>query len=270
MSPFFSFIILIFGLAVGSLLNAIIYRINSKESFLLGRSHCPDCLHQLSWKDLFPVFSFIALGGKCRYCKKPISCQYPLVELTTAILFVLILDYEFRIMNYEFLSSIFILNSLFQILVCCFLIIIFVYDLKHYIIPDGAVFSAITIAFLYNFIYSLFIIHNSYFLIQSLISATGAAIFFLVIFLVSKGNWMGFGDVKLAFLMGIFLGYPDIIPALFLAFFIGAIMGVVLIIFKKKKFSSEVPFGPFLVAGTFLALFWGVNLIQWYTNLLTI
>ena len=94
----------------------------------------------------------------------------------------------------------------------------------------------------------------------------GASLFFLIIFLVSKGKWLGFGDVKLAFFMGIFLGFPNILTALFLAFFIGAIIGVGLILAEKKNLKSQVPFGPFLIAGTFIALFWGEQLIDWYLS----
>ena len=258
---FFYIYIFLLGLAAGSFLNCIIYRLKTKESFLLKRSYCPHCKHKLSWPDLIPVLSFFILRGKCRYCGKKISWQYPLVELATGILFVLILNYEVGIMNYALLSFGSILNSLFLILTSCFLIIIFVYDLKHYIIPDKIVYPAIFISFLYNLLYSKSHILNSIY------SAVGASLFFLIIFLLSRGKWLGFGDVKLAFLIGLFLGFPNILVALFSAFFLGAIIGIGLILTGKKNLKSEVPFGPFLVTGTFLALFWGEELINWYLNL---
>ncbi|MBZ9578068.1 prepilin peptidase [Patescibacteria group bacterium] len=260
MGIFFYPIIFIFGLAVGSFLNCVIYRL----AFPRGRSFCPYCKHILSWQDLIPVLSFFILRGKCRYCLKKISWQYPLVELATGILFILILNYELGIMNYEFFDFRTILNSLFLILTSCFLIIIFVYDLKHFIIPDKIIYPAIVITFLYNLILnSQFIIHNSIF------AALGAALFFLFIVLVSRGRWMGLGDVKLAFFIGLFLGFPDILIALFFAFLIGAIIGVGLILAKRKTLKSEVPFGPFLVTGTFIALFWGPTIIDWYLNFVT-
>ncbi|PJC51791.1 MAG: hypothetical protein CO031_00835 [Candidatus Nealsonbacteria bacterium CG_4_9_14_0_2_um_filter_37_38] len=171
------------------------------------------------------------------------------------------------------------------LVISCFLIIIFVYDLKHYIIPDKVIYPATGIVFLYQIISNIqfpwtsadgppkglhfgtnfhFQTANFYFLI---LSALGAAMFFFLICLLSRGKWLGFGDVKLAFFMGLFLGFPNILAALFLAFLIGAIIGLELIILGKKKLSSEVPFGPFLVTGTFLALFFGENLINWYINL---
>ena len=260
--------ILIFltGLIVGSFLNCVIYRLYSEESFLKsrprrktfsflrGRSFCPNCKHILTWQDLIPVLSFLILKGKCRYCRKPISLQYPLVELATAILFFLIWQtaaFELR-------------GFLFYSLITSFLIIIFVYDLKHYIIPDKVIYPAIVIAFLYN-IYQ-FSINNQQLTINNFLSALGSAAFFLTIVLISRGKWMGIGDIKLAFLMGLILSFPNILVALFLAFFIGAIVGVALIISGKKTLKSEIPFGPFLISGTFLALFFGQKILDWHLS----
>ncbi len=239
-------------MAAGSFLNCIIYRLQTGEGFLKGRSFCPYCKHELSWPDLIPVFSFLLLKGKCRYCQKPISIQYPLVELATALIFLLIFVFNIQ-------------YSIFYILISCFLIIIFVYDLKHYIIPDKIVYPAIILTLIFNFQFTIF---NQFSIFQfSILSAVGAAAFFGALVLVSRGEWMGVGDIKLAFLMGLVLGWPNILVALFLAFFIGAIIGLGLIILGKKTLKSEVPFGPFLVAGTFIALFWGEKIINWYIDL---
>ena len=254
---FFYLIIFIFGLVVGSFLNCVIYRLEKNKSFLKGRSFCPYCKHVLKSQDLIPVFSFLILKGKCRYCRKHISWQYPLVEIATGFLFLLISNFQFPISNFQIL-----LNLCFLFLVSCFLIIIFVYDLKHYIIPDKVVYPAILIAFIY-----LIAAHDLRLMIYALLSAFLASGFFLFIILVSKGKWMGLGDVKLAFFMGLFLGFPNILAALFFAFLIGAIIGVGLILKGRKTLKSEVPFGPFLVIATFIAFFWGRILIDWYLNL---
>lgn len=248
--------IFVFGLVTGSFLNCVIYRLKINESFVGGRSFCPACRHRLAWYDLILILSFIFLKGKCRYCGRKISPQYPLVELFTGILFVLILNYVLGIMNYEFLSLEFILNSLFLLLISCLLLIIFVYDLKHYIIPDKIIYPAIIIALIFNF-------HLNHFF-----SAAVAAAFFLLIILISKGKGMGLGDVKLVFLMGLILGFPKILIALFLAFLVGAIIGLGLILSSRKTLKSEIPFGPFLITGTFSALFWGSQIINWYSNFL--
>ena len=262
---FFYIVVFVFGLAVGSFLNCVIYRLSLIPK---GRSFCPYCKHILSWQDLIPVLSFLILKGKCRYCQKKISLQYPLVEIATGLLFLLIFNFEFLISN-----KILILNFetitylLYLLIISSLLLIIFVFDLKHYIIPDKIIFSAIFIVLLFRI---LELIQNSKLEIQNLnpvFSGLGAAGFFLFIVLISRGKWMGFGDVKLAFLMGLFLGFPNILVALFLAFLIGAIIGVGMILFGKKTLKSEVPFGPFLVTGTFIALFWGEIIINFYLNL---
>jgi len=252
-------VIFLFGLIVGSFLNCVIYRLETRKSFLNGRSYCPHCKHKLIWQDLIPIFSFLILRGKCRYCGKKISLQYPLVEFSTGILFVLILSHS--IYNLPF--------AIYNLIIVCFLIIIFVYDLKHFIIPDKVIYPAILVSCIWYFVSGIFFhLYTKYDILNTIYSAVGAAIFFLLIVLISNEKWMGFGDVKLAFLMGLFLGWPNILVALFLAFFIGAIIGIGLIATGKKTLKSEVPFGPFLVAGTFISLFWGQNIINWYLNLI--
>ena len=266
MTIFFSIFIFVFGLLVGSFLNCLIYRLELKElkgerkSPLKGRSFCPSCKHVLSWYDLIPILSFFYLRGKCRYCGKKISIQYPLVELATALMFLLVF-------NSSMVQAI-ELNLLFlfyYLLITCFLIIIFVFDLKHFIIPDVVLFPAIVITFLYRVFFSERL-SLSGFIFSALISG----LFFLLIFLISRGKWLGFGDVKLVLFMGLFLGYPQILVGLFLSFFIGAIIGVMLMLLKKKGLKSEVPFGPFLVVGTYIGLFWGQQIYNWYLNLLMI
>lgn len=247
MISFFSFL---FGVATGSFLNAFLYRTEQGKSVLQGRSFCPNCSHVLTWYDLVPLLSFAQLKGKCRYCKKSISLQYPAVELGTGLLFVLIAHAAFSFPS-----------LLFYWMIALFLVFIFVYDLKHLLIPDKAVYPAIGAAFLYR----LFMTGELFF---ALSSAFVAAAFFLALFLFSKGRWLGFGDVKLAFFMGMFLSWPGVLVALFAAFFTGAVVGTSLILLKKKGMRSEIPFGPFLVLGTFVALFLGEQIVDWYLGLL--
>lgn len=266
-------IIFLTGLVVGSFLNCVIYRLEiasprhaaagrgsrSALSFLKGRSYCPHCKHILSWQDLIPVFSFFILKGKCRYCNQKISWQYPLVELATAVIFILIF-----ITNSNQFTGV----NLLLMVVSCFLIVIFVYDLKHYIIPDKVIYPAILVSGIWYLVAGIFLnLYTKYEILITVYSAIGAAAFFLAIVLISQGRWMGIGDIKLAFLMGLFLGWPDILVALFSAFFIGAIIGIGLIISGKKTMKSEVPFGPFLVIGTFLAVFFGEQITYWYQSL---
>ena len=273
-----SFLIFVFGLAVGSFLNALIYRMEKGESAFQGRSYCPHCHGQLSWVDLIPLASFFLLQGRCRYCKKQISWQYPLVEFVTGILFVGL----FLFVSEQTMHMLNLFTFGFLAIIASLLIGIFVYDLKHFIIPDRFVYSVIGAAVLYRILQVLNFgnwdlignwkleIGNLEPLIFSFLSALLAGAFFLAIYLGSRGKWMGFGDVKLAFFMGLFLGWPNILVALFFAFFLGALIGIFLMVSRKKQWKSQVPFGPFLIAGTFVALFWGENLIRWYLNLVLV
>ena len=261
--------VFVFGVCIGSFLNCVIFRLEQKEK-MTGRSHCLHCKNTLSWKDLFPVLSFVCLGGKCRYCKGKISWQYPIVEIATGILFVFI----FSSLGLDWRSGF----GLWDLLKLCFmfyvasvLVIIFVYDLRYYIIPDKVLLPAIGITFLYRLFVSWQLkIENLNLLLNFIFAAVIASGFFLFVFLISKGRWMGFGDVKLAILMGFFLGLPNVLVALFLAFFFGAIIGTIMMIFKKKSLKSEMPFGPFLITGTFTAMLYGNYIIQWYLNLFQI
>ncbi len=254
------FSIFVVGLFAGSFLNCIIYRMEVGGNFLKGRSYCPKCKKNIFWFDLIPVFSFFILGGKCRYCSSKISFHYPIVELSMAIIFSLVFYYA-KLGGNSFLE----LLEVTYILVVFFLFsLIFIYDLKHFIVPDEAIISIVGLSFVWfllsfvNNIYSLEEIFNY------LLSGIFASFFFLFFFLISKGAWMGFGDVKLGFVMGLFLGFPQIIVALFVAFLTGSIVGLSLIIFKKRKMKSEIPFAPFLISGVLVSFFWGEFLLTQY------
>jgi prepilin signal peptidase PulO-like enzyme (type II secretory pathway) len=249
-----SVFIFVIGACIGSFLNCVIYRLENEKT-LTGRSFCPNCRHSLSWQDLFPIFSFIFLGGKCRYCRKKISIQYPLIEIFTGLIFLAI----FYIIGAPVSSRDF-LDIIFLFYIASSLIVIFVYDLKHYEIPDKILFPAIAVTLVLRLVFDFRSILNF------IVATAMAAGFFFSIWFFSKGRWMGFGDVKLAVLMGLLLGFYNTLVALFLAFFFGAIISIILIAFYGKKLKSEVPFGPFLIAGTFVGLFWGSQVIQWYSN----
>ena len=267
MEFFIKFFVFLLGLLVGSFLNCVIYRIEKGESFLRGRSYCPHCRHKLLWLDLIPVLSFLFLRGKCRYCRQKISFQYPLVETSTAILFLLLVFFPISIDGGR--TSINFGDLFFYWILVCFLIVIFIFDLKHYIIPDKVIYPAIVVSSIWYLVSGIFFnFYTRYEILNTIYSAFGAALFFGTIVLVSRGRWMGIGDIKLAFLMGLILGWPNILVALFLAFLTGAATGVGLIAANKKTLKSEVPFGPFLVGGTVVALFFGQNIIDWYFNLL--
>jgi leader peptidase (prepilin peptidase) / N-methyltransferase len=265
MAFFYHSFIFALGLIAGSFLNCVVYRLENKKSFLKGRSFCPNCKKTLDWTDLIPVLSFFLLKGKCRSCSSRISWQYPLVELSTGLMFLLISVSLFP--NIVGLSVFQILNLFYYLAITFLLIFVFVYDLKHFIIPDGAVIIASGFSLswlLFNFltnVYSLKEISLYFF------SGLGASFFFLFFYLISKGKWMGFGDVKLAFALGLFLGFPEIATALFLAFLIGSVVGLIIVVAQKKNIKSEIPFAPFLVTGTLLAFLWGDIILSRYLAL---
>jgi prepilin signal peptidase PulO-like enzyme (type II secretory pathway) len=247
-----------------------------------GRSHCPKCGRELAWQDLVPVLSFFWLGGKCRYCREKISWQYPIVELATGILFVFLV---FNVWNFGFETSKFVsdfgflISDLTHFIYLAFitgcLIVIFVSDLKYFIIPDEIIIAGVIGIFLYRFFavfdfgfWNLFgnwklEIGNLKILGFYVLSAIAASLFFLVIVLVTRGKGMGLGDVKMAFLMGLILGWPQIIAALLLAFISGALVGLGLILAGRAKMKSEIPFGTFLAASTFLVMIFGENILGW-------
>jgi len=259
-------LLFILGLFIGSFLNVLIDRLPRDESVIKGRSYCDKCKKTLKWYDLIPVLSFLILGGKCRYCHSPISLYYPIVEIITGTMFVLTFIYVYRLQTTDY--SLFdnltfqhfsnsVIALFYYLLIISSLIVVFFADLKYGIIPDKIIFPAMVISFLY-------LILNTKYLIPNLFSGAGVFVFFLGLYLITKGKGMGFGDVKLVFLLGLFLGFPKIIPAFYISFLTGAFVGLILILLKKKKLFSgaTIPFAPFLVLGTFISLFFGESIVR--------
>lgn len=244
--------IFLFGISIGSFVNVCIYRMPREESIIKPRSRCLNCGKTLSVLDLIPFFGYFFLLGKCRYCGIKISIKYPLIELLTAVIF-LVLFYYFGL-TLRFFSLIFF---------CSILIAVFFIDLEFYIIPDELTFSGTVLGLLFSF-----------FTIGIKDSFIGALVGFSIIFailvlspLIFKQEGMGGGDVKFAGCMGAFLGLKGVVTALFLSFFIGAVVGILLLTTKIKKRKDYIPFGPSLVAASFITLVWGSKLIEIYLNL---
>lgn len=246
----------ILGSAIGSFLNVVIDRTMRRES-ILGRSYCEHCKATLKTLDLVPIVSFVTLGARCRYCKKPLSWQYPAVETATAVLFTLAFWILVSHGNFS------VLALFFWFLIVSVLVVVTVVDLKFSLIPTTFVYALSLVALFYAYF-----VYPSPVFIDHVLAAFGAAAFFLLIVLVTFGRGMGQGDIVLAFLIGVVLGVKLTIFSLFLAFLVGALVSLVLIALGKKKFGNTVPFGPFLVLGFFVALFWGELLLQGYLKVL--
>jgi len=242
----------VFGAIIGSFLNVLIYRLPREESIIYPPSHCPHCKKNIKWHDNIPIFSYFILLGRCRSCKSPISIRYPVVETMTGILFVLINTLlGFGIWDLGFYFSAFFVSAM--------IVAIFA-DYESEIIPDEIIFAGIPLALIFHFfsgniIASVFGCAMGYSLLF-LISASGKFIF--------KKEALGYGDVKLAALMGAWLTIDRLFLALFLGYFIGAAWALLLLIFKIKKRGDYIPFGPALSFGALLTLFFGREIINYY------
>jgi leader peptidase (prepilin peptidase) / N-methyltransferase len=253
---FLPLLIFVFGLIIGSFLNVVILRMNTGRSIARGRSKCAHCNRVLAWYELIPVFSFLGLRGKCRTCNTEISFQYALVELVTAITFVV--AYIKIVINGGFTIYSWIAFA-FSLVISALLMVIFVYDLRHKIVPDTVVFPFILLALLSILWKSSMV--PGFLGGNALVNGVVVALPFFLLWFFSKGRFMGFGDVKLALGIGWLLGLAGGFAAILLSFWFGGIAGLFLIaISKKYGMKSEVPFAPFLIMGVFIAGFWGVTI----------
>ncbi len=255
MPTFFLIYSFVIGAIVGSFLNVVALRYNTGMT-LKGRSKCFSCGKNLNWRELVPVFSFLFQKGKCKNCKSKISWQYPLVEIMAGILFIMI----FFVFPPTTIQESF--TTLFYIFVTCLLLIITIYDIKHKIIPDSMsyTFSAVALAHLFIGSDLSFIIPNW----TQLLAGPLLSLPFVLMFLISKGTWMGLGDAKLVLGIGWILGISAGISAIVLAFWIGAVISIMwmYIIFRKIKSRYEIPFGPYLILGMYIVLLFEVKIID--------
>jgi leader peptidase (prepilin peptidase)/N-methyltransferase len=247
-------IIICFGLAWGSFLNVVIYRLPLRMSLGKPSSSCPHCNEKIKFYDNIPVFSFLLLRGKCRHCKGRISLRYPLVELLTAVSFLLL--YSQHSLSFFFFAS---------CLFTCALIALGFIDFYHQILPDEITLPGLLLAL----IYSLF--RTDLNLRQALIGAVAGAGFLLFIYvayyLLRKQEGLGLGDVTMMLLIGAYLGWRQAFFTLILASFVGALVGIFFILYKKKDFKYSLPFGTFLAPAAFAALLWGERIINAYLSL---
>jgi prepilin signal peptidase PulO-like enzyme (type II secretory pathway) len=244
------------GAIVGSFLNVVALRYNTGMSIVKGRSQCFSCGKTLKWYELVPVFSYFALGGRCSVCKSKISKQYVTVETITAILFAAAYYLTGLTFSLPFFLVFFSL-----------LVVISIYDFKHKIIPDLWAYTFAALALIYAI--TMFLQDNFTWL--DLAAGPLLALPFALLWLVSKGRWIGLGDAKLVLGLGAMLGFIYGISGIMLAFWIGAAFSVVLICIQKiaPKISkhklgmkSEIPFGPFLILGALIILFLQIDFLS--------
>ncbi len=267
----------VLGLCLGSFVNALVWRLHEQSgqsrkasaaakkrlSIISGRSRCPHCHRELTAKDLVPLVSYISLGGKCRYCQQPISIQYPIVELATAGLFAL----SYLFWPSELSGSEIILFGLWLGLITGFMALL-VYDLRWFLLPNRLIYPLAVLGGLYAAISVLSDDKPLTALISTIIAvAIGGGIFYLL-FQVSGGKWIGGGDVKLGWLLGLVLGTPGkAILCIFAASLLGTAVSLPLLYRHRLTKKSIIPFGPFLIAGAIIAQLFGADILDWYKHL---
>lgn len=245
-----------FSLAIGSFLAAYTFRAPRGLKITRGRSFCPKCKHKIAFYDNIPLLSFFILKGRCRHCHKKISLRYPAIELSTAVLFLIIYLNTARIIsNISWLTTLsFSLNIIYLSLITILFFAVLITDLEHQLILDQVVFLGFFLTFAF-----LLLAPGEAGFYSHLLSGFFIAFLLLLLHLVTRGRGMGLGDVKLALFAGTFLGLPGSLSWLFLAFIIGAIVGLFLLAARKKHFGDRIAFGPFLVVSFFLILFFVPN-----------
>ena len=244
----------IFGIILGSFLNVCIHRLPLHQSIVFPVSHCCSCKKPIAFYDNIPLLSFIVLRGACRHCKAPISYQYPLVELLTGFL-------SLACMMKWGVSLPYAVSLAF----CGALIVVTFIDLQHQIIPDSTSLPGILCGLLIS------LVMPSLSFLDSLLGAALGGGSLLIIaggyYLLTKQEGMGLGDVKLLAMMGAFLGWQSILFIIMVGSFSGALVGIAVMIKKKKDRRYAIPFGPFLSLGAVSYLLYGQNIIEWYIHL---
>jgi len=254
---FLIFLFALLGLAVGSFLNVCIDRLPRNESIVNPPSHCEVCQHRLAAKDNIPMFSYLRLRGRCRYCQASIPRRLFWVELATGLIFAFLYWY------YGFSVELGVLAFY-----ACLFIIIFVIDLEHGLILNKVVYPGMVVALL------LALLPQSWLTQWTVTGVANAALgggigfaIFLLIAIASRGG-MGWGDVKLAALIGLATGFPLVFFSIIMGAILGGIVAVALVIAKKRTRRETIPFGPFLALAAMITLLWGSNILSWYLGLM--
>ena len=266
------------GLCAGSFVNALVWRLHEQQdgktangkqkkaasslSILKGRSMCPDCKHTLAWYDLIPVISWLALGRKCRYCKKPISGQYPLVELTAGLVFAgsyLLWPLSVHMDGQWLLLATWLAAAV-------GLLALAVYDLRWMLLPNRIIYPTLLVAAVGRAGYIIFFDNRPLRAVglwmASILVASG---FFYLLYMASQGKWIGFGDVRLGLVTGTLLARPQYsLLMIFLASVLGSLIAIPDLARRKKSLASRLPYGPFLIAATLIVVLWGESLLTHY------
>lgn len=264
MTGLVAIVLFVFGAIFGSFAGAMVWRIKTSRSLANDRSECEHCHHKLSWLDLVPLLSWLYLRGKCRYCRKPIGWTALLLEVGLGLVFVA----SYLLWPSPLGSPIEVIHLGLWLLACVLLAILFVYDLRWYLLPD-------------KIIWPLAVVGGAIFVIQAITSKWGleqvvvefalafvpvTGVYYLL-YKVSSGRWVGFGDVKLGIFIGLALGWIGALLTLVLANFIGLLVVLPGLLSGKFSRTSEIPFGPFLIVAALISMLIGSQIVDWYLQL---
>ncbi|HEY5549871.1 MAG TPA: prepilin peptidase [Candidatus Saccharimonadales bacterium] len=267
-------ILAVLGLCAGSFISAVVWRVRQKSlksghpnlSIFSGRSQCPNCHHVLAWYDLIPLFSWLLLRGRCRYCRRHISWQYPAIELAAAAIFVVSYAY-WPDGVYGAADWVLLLTWL---LTSVGLLALLIYDLKWMMLPNKIIYPTLVVAIGGRSVYLIsFETDIKKALIDWSLSVLLASGLFWLIFMASSGKWIGYGDVRLGLITGTVLADPLLsILMIFVASVLGTLIALPALATGRKRLNSKLPFGPFLITATALVLLFGQIPINWYKQLL--
>ena len=267
------------GAVVGSFLNVLIDRLPEGRS-ILGRSGCDFCHTPLPWFDLVPLLSFLMLRGRCRFCGAQIPWRLPLVELVTGLGFVGLFWLSPGLYTLPFgpQGLLPLISCTVHCILFSALVVLFFTDLEYGILPDKIIFPAVGVALMYYVVSGVASLGAGPVnvkdlvldvgLLTALFSAFGLSLFFILLIAVTRGRGMGWGDVKLGFLLGLVLGWPQTLVAAVLSFLLGGAVSAMLVLGGKKDIKDSVPFGSFLVVATGVAAVWGGVIWEWYIGTL--
>ncbi len=254
------------GVCFGSFVNALTWRLHTKKDWIKARSQCPYCGHTLAAKDLVPVLSWLMLRGRCRYCKHSISLQYPLVELAGGLVFAI--SYLFWPANLASGQTVLLVTWL---AASVGLLALLVYDFRWMLLPSKIIYPTFALAATGRLVYLIGFEQNKpHALLWWLLSLAVASGLFWLLFMVSSGRWIGYGDVRLGLITGTILANP---AKSFLMIFSASILGIIFVLpalaSGRKNLAAKIPYGPFLIVACGITLLFGSSFLDWYSGLLT-
>ncbi len=257
--------VFILGLIFGSFGQVVVERGQNKKS-LSGRSECDSCGKKIAWYDNIPLLSYVLLKGRCRNCGKKISWRYPATELLFGVVFVLVAWQKGFIFGW--LDQKELIDTIFYLAISFVLLVILIWDLRYMIIPDGLVVGGLVLAVIYfGYRYLIspdFLMALNTDLTRNFLGGLIVGGFFYFLFTVSRGRWIGGGDVKLGFLLGFLVGWKMSYLFLMLSYILGAVPAVYLLLTKKVTPKTKIPFGPFLILAGFILMLWGEVVWRWW------